>query len=193
MKDLHAIKLFGLNNLAIESEIRRLERELSINLGHHNIVKKEDESSYFPQFDYDIRKEAAEMAAHYQIFYCLENFIRKLVVERLKETHGPDWWVKAVPENVRNNAQINHKKELSSGMTLRSSDLIDYTTFGELGEIIKSNWDLFGESFRDLGAVQRILYNLNLLRAPIAHCKLLAEDEVLRLRLSLRDWFRQMS
>jgi len=34
--------------------------------------------------------------------------------------------------------------------------------------------------------------NLNTLRGPIAHCTLLAEDEVVRLRLSVRDWFRQM-
>jgi hypothetical protein len=41
-------------------------------------------------------------------------------------------------------------------------------------------------------ALERILGNLNTLRAPIAHCKALAEDEVTRLHLSLRDWFRQM-
>lgn len=45
---------------------------------------------------------------------------------------------------------------------------------------------------RDIQAVERILSNLNTLRAPIAHCKALAEDEVERLHLGLRDWFRQM-
>jgi hypothetical protein len=47
--------------------------------------------------------------------------------------------------------------------------------------------------FRDKGAVERILGNLNTLRGPIAHCKPLADDEVLRLVLGMRDWFRQMS
>jgi hypothetical protein len=32
--------------------------------------------------------------------------------------------------------------------------------------------------------------NLNYLRNPIAHFTSLAEDEVVRLDLSLRDWFR---
>jgi hypothetical protein len=32
--------------------------------------------------------------------------------------------------------------------------------------------------------------NLNMLRGPIAHCSPLAEDEVLRLQLTVRDWFR---
>jgi len=32
--------------------------------------------------------------------------------------------------------------------------------------------------------------NLNTLRGPIAHCSPLAPDEVLRLQLTVRDWFR---
>ena len=34
MRPEEAIKLFGLNNLTIESDIQRLERELEIDLGH---------------------------------------------------------------------------------------------------------------------------------------------------------------
>lgn len=33
---------------------------------------------------------------------------------------------------------------------------------------------------------------LNSLRGPIAHCSPLADDEVVRLRLAVRDWFRLM-
>ena len=77
--------------------------------------------------------------------------------------------------------------------TPRSSDPIDYTTFGELGEIIKSNWSIFGGAvFNEIKAVEKVMANLNSLRNPIAHCCALAEDEVVRLHLSLRDWFRMM-
>ncbi len=34
--------------------------------------------------------------------------------------------------------------------------------------------------------------SLNMLRAPIAHCCPLAEDEIVRLRLTVKDWFRLM-
>ena len=71
--------------------------------------------------------------------------------------------------------------------------MIDYSTFGELGEILKANSETFGDMLRDLAGVQRILSNLNTLRGPIAHCKSLADDEVVRLHLGLSDWFRQMS
>ncbi len=132
------------------------------------------------------------MSNNYAIFYCLENSIREILTQRLEEQYGEYWWNLAVPEAVRKNAEGNRKKELSSGVTPRSNEFIDFTNFGELGEIIKTNWDIFGDMFRDVRAVEKVLATLNTLRAPIAHCKSLAEDEELRLHLGLRDWFRQM-
>ena len=52
------------------------------------------------------------MASHYAIFYCLENSIRELIVQRLEEEHGAGWWDVAVPEVVRRNADTNRKKDL---------------------------------------------------------------------------------
>jgi Swt1-like HEPN len=57
---------------------------------------------------------------------------------------------------------------------------------------IANNWDLFSDMFSDPKAVRDTITRLNTLRGPIAHCSMLAEDEVLRLKLSLRDWFRLM-
>jgi hypothetical protein len=70
--------------------------------------------------------------------------------------------------------------------------MLSYTNFGDLGQIIAANSKLFSDTFTDIAAVQNTIARLNTLRAPIAHCSMLAEDEVLRLRLSLRDWFRLM-
>ncbi len=67
-----------------------------------------------------------------------------------------------------------------------------FTTFGQLSNIIESNWDLFGSTFSSVRAVNRVMANLNTLRGPIAHCSPLAEDEVVRLRLTVRDRFRLM-
>jgi hypothetical protein len=77
-------------------------------------------------------------------------------------------------------------------MTPRSDERLDFATFGELSQIIKQNWDLFGGMFSSVKAVERVMANLNSLRGPIAHCSPLAEDEVVRLRLTVRDWFRLM-
>ena len=70
--------------------------------------------------------------------------------------------------------------------------MLDFTNFGELSQIIEKNWDLFGSILSSVRAVKKVLASLNTLRGPIAHCTPLAEDEVVRLQLSVRDWFRLM-
>jgi hypothetical protein len=193
MKKADAVRLFGLTNISLEAEIRRVEAEHKVSLGHTKKKKNEIEEEFYGQFAERWREEAEMMARHYVIFYCLENSIRELITERLHELHGDEWWDKAVPPAVRENCKKNRDRESTSGMTLRSELMIDYSTFGELGEILKHNAETFGDMLRDLSAVGKIFTGLNNLRAPIAHCKVLAEDEVLRLNLALRDWFRQMS
>ena len=177
----------------VEADLRRLEEELEVDLGHRQSSGDGLDKRYYPQFSQALRLEAERMARHYTAFYCLENYVRELISARLLDAHGPKWWEEKVPEGVRRNAESNQKKEITSGITPRSTDPIDYSNFGELGEIIKCNWALFGDTFRDVRALERILGSLNTLRAPIARCKPLAEDEVLRLHLSLRYLFRQMS
>ena len=195
MRPEQAIKLFGLNNLAIEADVRRIETDFGIDLGRHTKNESNLDQTYYPQFSERIRNEASRMANNYIIFYCLENSIREIITERLKEEYGLNWWNmdNVVPSAAKENAEKSRKKELAFGVTPRSTELIDFTTFGELGEIIKTNWEIFGDMFCDEKAVQKVLATLNTLRAPIAHCKTLAEDEELRLHLALRDWFRQMS
>ena len=185
------IKLFGLSNLALERELDRVEQALSLNLerGEGDDDKDED---YYPQFAQALRAEAAGMGEHYEVFYCLEASIRRLVAETLEGAHGATWWDAKVPQTIRDNAKANMQRELDSGVTLRSEHDIDYTTFGELGEIVRTNWASFDAIFASQKAFTKIMTSLNMLRAPIAHCCPLAEDEVLRLRLTVRDWFRLM-
>ena len=193
MKREDALRLFGLTNLLIEAEVRGVEAAHDVDLGHRRKAAPKSDEAYYKQFSERLRGEADAMAKHYATFYCLENSIRDLVSARLSETHGGDWWDTAVPQIIRDNVAKNYKKEVAAGVTLRSDKMIDYSNFGELGEIIKANFLTFGDMLRDVSAVQKVLASLNTLRGPIAHCKPLAEDEVLRLRLSLSDWFRQMS
>ena len=135
------------------------------------------------------------MAPHYEVFYSLERTIRAQVSDQLEAaTNSAEWWnTDLVPEEVKKEVAERQRKEKEAAVTPRSDEPIDFTTFGELGEIIKLNWeDVFAPIFTDLKAVLRVMTQLNTLRGPIAHCTPLAEDEVLRLQLSVRDWFRLM-
>ncbi len=192
MSNRDRIRLFALNNLLIEAAVQRVELEHDIDLGHRPPIEGKIDETYYPQFDEKIRREAAEMSAHYRVFYCLENSIRSLVTDVMREKHGENWWDAKVSENVKTHVATTRKKEKEHGVSVRSQEPIDYTTFGELSEIIKTNWSDFNDIFQDVKALEKVTATLNVLRGPIAHCKPLAEDEVVRLHLSIRDWFRAM-
>ena len=185
------IKLFGITNQFAEIDLDRIERHYQIDLGRKK-TKGETDNIYYPQFELEIRKEAKVMSRHYEIFYCLEKSIRDLISTTLETSVGEAWWTTKVNPTLQTEIQTRIQREIDSGVTIRSKDPIDFTTFGELGEIIKSNWDIFGAIFNSKKAVEKVMSNLNTLRGPIAHCSMLAEDEELRLQLSVRDWFRLM-
>ena len=142
-----------------------------------------------------VRKDASRMSEFYEIFYCLENSIRKLVTETLIEAEGADWWnsTRVDEERIRKKANSQRNKEVDSGITARSDDMIDYTTFGELSQLITDNWDLFDPIFKSKTAVSNVTNQLNLLRGPIAHCTTTDELEQDRLNLAVKSWFQIMS
>jgi Swt1-like HEPN len=187
-----ALKLFVFSNQLAERELDRVESERELDLGrdHRRAIGDED---YYPQIEQAIRMEAADMAPHYEIFYSLERTIRALVVDSLKSADGEDWWRNRVPQTIRREAEKAQQREIDKAVTPRSDHPIDYMNFGELGQIIVANWDVFDQTFTSQKAVERVVASLNTLRGPIAHCSLLAEDEVVRLRLSVRDWYRLQS
>ena len=190
---ISALKLFAFNAHLAEVELDQIERQEQLDLGRRKASETEDAETYYPQFDQDLRAEAAEMAFHYQRFYCLERSIRRLITATLQASDGANWWSGTrVPPALQTEVAKRMQKEVDSAVTVRSSEPLDFTTFGELGEVIKSNWDLFGAIFNSQRAVEKVMANLNTLRGPIAHCSLLAADEVLRLDLSMKDWFRLM-
>lgn len=190
----NVIKLFGMTNELAEADLDRIEEQFALDLGRVHRRPLDKDNAYYPQFEKSLRQEAAGMAEHYEVFYCLEKAIRKLIHESVAEDEkNVNWWnVNRVPEMIITEVAKRMKKEADAGVTVRSNEPIDYTNFGELGEIIKKNWSIFGAIFNSQKAMERVMANLNTLRGPIAHCSPLAEDEVIRLRLSVRDWFRLM-
>lgn len=188
------VKSFGMTNLLIEADLDTLESKFSLKL--RDTVAKEVDSNaiaraYFPQFEVSLRNEASSMAKSYELFYCLEKTIRKQISALLEATNGNHWWNdQVIPQQIFQDVKKRIQRERESAITPRSLEPLDYTNFGELGEIIKANWSVFASIFNNVKAVEKVMFNLNSLRNPIAHCSQLAEDEKLRLELSLRDWFR---
>ena len=193
-KSLINIKAFSMTNSMLLADLSRIADEYSINLGHLPAPEEHIKDTYYPQFNANFRNEASQMSSHYELFYCLERSIRDIVSQTIESAENTiEWWQKdRIPETIRQDVTSRVQKEIDSGITRRSHDELDYTTFGELSQIIIKNWDIFGSMFSSKKAVEKVMTALNNLRGPIAHCCAFAEDEVLRLNLTVRDWFRLM-
>jgi len=161
-----------MTNQIVAEELSRIGRIHGVDLGHLPTPTQNVDDVYYPQFDAAVRAEAAQMARHYEIFYSLEKSIRALVSEAIEAADKtPDWWTSSrVPPNIQSEVSSRIQKELDAGITRRSLDELDYTTFGELSVIISTNWDIFGALFNSKKAVEKVMASLNALRNPIAHC-----------------------
>ena len=190
------VELFLLKAPVITSEIRSVLSRQNVRRVKSELELVTDKlvTDHISQIDFEIQANAERMAEFYKIFYMLENDIRVLVSEALEDAEGSDWFEKCVPQAVKESADKNRTRELNEGLAPRSERLIDYTTFGELGEIIKNNWDNFSGIFSNctMNRVLRVINRLNLARGPIAHCGDLLEDDVVRLKLTVRDWYKLM-
>lgn len=189
------LRAFGMSGLQIVSDLREIEDSEGIDLGYSLQASKSRKVAEYEQFELELRQQAARMSEYYEIFYCLENSIRRLVSDAMIDAEGPDWWSsKRVDQpRIREPAEKLRQKEIDSGITPRSEKFIDYTTFGQLAQLITDNWDIFDTIFASKTAVSNITNTLNLLRGPIAHCNPTDELEQDRLNLAVRSWFKIMS
>ena len=185
------IKLFGMQNLLLESELKKLE-ESGVQIEHTKTIQKA-EIVDVDLFESDILQEARRMADFYVFYYALENSIRRLISERLLEKHGLTWWQDKVPEGVRNEVAKKQKEEMDTIMSICSEDPLAYTNFGELISIFDANWKDFSDTLRSQKAMQQILAQFNKIRNTVAHSCELNDDEITRFKLSVKDWFRIQS
>jgi hypothetical protein len=186
MKSADQLKIFGMQNLLLESDLAKLEQS-GIEIGHSKTLKK-DEVVDIELFDRDIRQQARKMADFYVLYYCLENTVRRLISESLTAKHGAGWWQIAVSEAIRTAVADKQQKEKESVLSIRSEDPLSYTNFGELIVIMEANWDCFSDTIRSRKAMQQTLSQFNLIRNVIAHSSELSETDVTRLKLLIQDW-----
>jgi hypothetical protein len=185
------LKLFGMHNLMLESELHKLETR-GIQIEHTRTIIKAEVVDV-DLFESDILLEARKMADFYVIYYAVENSIRRLVSERLAERHGPNWWKGKVPPGVQVEVEKKQKEERDTTMSIRSDDPLTYTNFGELIGIFDANWGDFSDTLRSQKAMQTILSQFNKVRNLVAHSCLLNDDEITRFKLLVKDWFRIQS
>jgi hypothetical protein len=185
------VKLFGMHNLMLESDLKKLE-DSGIQIEHTRTIQRAEVVDV-DLFESDILQDARKMADFYVLYYSLENSIRRLISERLAEKHGPTWWNTKVPSGLRAEVEKKQKDERDTIMSIRSDDPLTYTNFGELISIFDANWMDFSDTLRSQKAMQQILSQFNKIRNVVAHSCELNADEITTFQLLVKDWFRIQS
>jgi energy-converting hydrogenase A subunit M len=185
------VKLFGMHNLMLETELNKLESK-GIQIEHAKTIAKAEVVDV-DLFESDILLEARKMADFYVIYYAVENSIRRLISERLEEKHTSNWWKSKVPQGLQTEVEKKQKEERDTTMSIRSDDPLTYTNFGELIAIFDANWADFSDTLRSQKAMQQILSQFNKTRNVVAHSCVLNDDEITRFKLLVKDWFRIQS
>jgi len=180
--------LFAMKNLMLEGELAKLERS-GIEINHTQNLRK-DELVDTDLFEHEILQKARKMADFYVLYYSMENSVRKLITDVLREKYGSDWWEKKVPAGIKENVKKLQAKERETAMSIRSEDNLAYTNFGELTDIFNSNWNDFADILRSRKSVQDTLCQFNNIRNIIAHSCELNDDEIVRFKLLIKDWLR---
>ena len=178
-------------NLMLETDLIELE-ENGIDIQHIDTISRK-EIVDTDLFEHDILASARKMARFYVYYYAFENSIRSLISGRLEERHGINWWELKAPDGVKANVKKHQNSELDTAMAIRSEDPLYYTNFGELIDIINANWEDFSDTIRSRKAMQSVISQFGKIRNVIAHSCELEEDDIFRLKLLIKDWFRIQS
>jgi hypothetical protein len=185
------LKLFGMHNLLLETDLHKLEAR-GIQIEHTKTIVKVEVVDV-DLFEADIMQDARKMADFYVVYFAVENSIRRLISETMEDKHGPTWWATKVPEKVRLEVERKQKEERDTTMSIRSDDPLTYTNFGEVIDIFAANWADFSDILRSERAMRQTLSQFNKVRNLVAHSCALNEDEIARFKLTVKDWFRIQS
>lgn len=146
-----------------------------------------DLSTILPQ---EVR--SAERAAEgYKLFFVFESYLREFLVGVLSEDGtDPNWWDK-LPTDVKDEvAKLEETEEVKSWMAIGSRDRSRLMTYAQLLRVIDHCWkDKFVDLVRDKALVQQARL-IGHLRNTICHMTEISDEEMDRIRQTIRDWFR---
>lgn len=137
-------------------------------------------------------RRSAEAATAYRMFFVFEGYLRDFVVTTLSV--GDKTWWEHVPKDVQDDVvKLEDTEEAKSWMALGSRDKSSLMTYPQLLRVIEHNWKShFEELLRDRALVQQARL-IGHLRNTICHMSNISDEELERVKQTIRDWFRRIA
>lgn len=141
----------------------------------------------------DVVHQALNAADSYKLLFVFENYLRDLVIDVLTKDSSADWWDK-VPKDVQDEiTKLEQTEEAKTWMALGSRDKSALMTYPQLLRVMDHNWKgLFEDIVRDRSLIQEAR-TIGHLRNTICHMTAIPDEEVERVRQTMRDWFRMVA
>lgn len=140
-----------------------------------------------------IRAGAKAMQKSFRTLYVLENLVRTLIDERLKDKYGANWFDSKATTPMKGKLRDRKaKEEKNQWHTGRNKEPLFYMDFADLAKLIVNNWPEFEDLLPSQSWVQSRLDEAERSRNVIAHTNILSSEEASRLDMYLRDWIKQI-
>lgn len=138
-------------------------------------------------------REAIAAGSGYKLFFVFENYLRELVVDVLSKDPATNWWDK-VPKDVQDEvAKLEENEDAKRWMALGSRDKSSVMTYPQLLRVMDHAWKLgFEDLLRDKALIQEARL-IGHLRNTLCHMTPISDEEMERLRQTIRDWFRMVA
>lgn len=144
-------------------------------------------------FDDDLVIRARKMATVYTVIAAFENSLRKFITKVMLENHGDNWWEEKVSDKIRKNANRRIEDEQRiKWHSIRGTEPIFYTDFGDSSSIIIQNWELFEPHILTQDWIKNIISTLEKSRNVIMHSGELENTDIERIGTVIRDWIKQV-
>jgi len=141
----------------------------------------------------DSLRRAIFAAEAYKLFFVFEEYLREFVVDVLSKNKSVNWWDK-IPTDVKGEVEkLEETEEAKRWMALGSRNKSSLMTYPQLIKVIDDCWkEGFEELLRDKGLLQeaRLLTHL---RNTICHMSNVSDEEMERIKQTIRDWFRMVA
>ncbi len=158
------------------------------------IIRERLDVSNTPSLTTNDIENAYKMGQVYVALHCLENSVRNLIRQVLKNKLGNNWWDKAANSEMKHFVENRRKtEEKRKWLKPRGADELIYLDWGHLVTLIRKFPKEFESFIGNTKFVELRLEELENLRNIIAHNGLLPDDEITRIGLYFKDWCKQVS
>ncbi|WP_371504348.1 hypothetical protein [Nitrosopumilus adriaticus] len=169
-----------------QNDIQQLEH---LGFSLDNLQKESKTIEILQSFPEELLKESTDMSDCYQILYCFENDLRKVINDVMYESVGINWWEQCVRPKIREDVVRNQTAEQNSVYYSRKEDPLYFTTLGDLKEIIIDNYAHFENYFRSKPFVTELLFQINRLRVAVGHNSMLEDMDIDALKQLIERWY----